>query len=131
MRARHYGRIVNVASIAGLVVATLPGNHFYAGSKAELMALTKRFAFELGPHGITVNAVSPGFVCTDMNRGTLSAEQYRQKQAEFADRAIMGEVGQPEDIANAVAFFASPASGWITAQVLAVDGGRKDYIGHG
>jgi 3-oxoacyl-[acyl-carrier protein] reductase len=68
----------------------------------------------LGPHNITVNAVAPGFVRTDR----------------FAAKAMMGRIGEPEDIANAVVFLASPESGWITAQMLTVDGGRMDYIGH-
>jgi NAD(P)-dependent dehydrogenase (short-subunit alcohol dehydrogenase family) len=131
MRARGYGRIVNIASIAGLVTNSLPGNHFYAGTKAEMMVLTKRFALELGPHGITVNAVAPGYVRTDMNQGRLTEEEYQVRAADFAGRAITGRTGEPDDIANAVVFFAAPASGWITAQVLAVDGGRMDFIGHG
>jgi NAD(P)-dependent dehydrogenase (short-subunit alcohol dehydrogenase family) len=131
MRARGYGRIINVGSVAGLVMASAPGNHFYAGTKAEVMALTKRFAFELGSHGITVNAVAPGYVRTDINRGFLTDEEYKARDADFVSRAMIGRAGEPDDIANAIVFFAFPASGWITAQVLVVDGGRKDFIGHG
>ena len=65
MRARGYGRIINLASIAAIGTA-LPGNAFYAATKAEVAILTRRFAMELGPDGITVNAVAPGFVRTDM-----------------------------------------------------------------
>ena len=66
MRARRYGRIVNVSSIAGIGTA-LPGNAFYAATKAEVVILTRRFAMELGSQGITVNAVAPGFVRTDID----------------------------------------------------------------
>jgi 3-oxoacyl-[acyl-carrier protein] reductase len=103
---------------------------FYAATKAEVAILTKRFALELGPHNITVNAVAPGFVRTDMTRGGRGAADWQGTEERFAKRAMMGRVGEPEDIANAVAFSASPESGWITAQVLTVDGGRTDYIGH-
>ena len=129
MRARRYGRIVNVSSIAAIGTA-LPGTTFYAATKAEVTILTKRFALELGPHNITVNAVAPGFVRTDMTRGGRGAADWQGTEERFAARAMMGRIGEPEDIANAVAFLASPESGWITAQVLTVDGGRMDYIGH-
>ena len=130
MRAQRYGRIVNVASIAGIGTA-LSGNAFYAATKAEVLILTRRFALELGQHGITVNAVAPGFVRTDMTQRGRGAADWPGTVERFAARAMMGRIGEPEDIANAVAFLASPESGWITAQVLTVDGGRMDYIGHG
>jgi len=130
MRARRYGRIVNVASIAATGTA-LSGNAFYAATKAEVGILTRRFALELGQHGITVNAVAPGFVRTDMTQRGRGAADWPGTEARFAALAMMGRIGHPEDIANAVVFLASPESGWITAQVLTVDGGRMDYIGHG
>jgi len=130
MRARRYGRIVNMASIAGIGTA-LSGNAFYAATKAEVVILTRRFALELGQHGITVNAVAPGFVRTDMTQRGRGAADWPGTEERFAARAMMGRIGEPEDIANAVVFLASPESGWITAQVLTVDGGRMDYIGHG
>lgn len=131
MKARRYGRIVNVSSVAAFGTAGFPGNHFYAATKAELNVLTRRFALELGKHGITVNAVAPGFTRTDMTQGGKTDAEWREVEAGFARVAMTGRVGEPEDIANAVAFLAAPDSGWITAQVLAVDGGRMDYIGHG
>jgi NAD(P)-dependent dehydrogenase (short-subunit alcohol dehydrogenase family) len=130
MRARRYGRIVDVSSIAAIGTA-LPGNAFYAASKAEVLILTRRFAMELGPHGITVNAVAPGFVRTDMTQRGRGAADWQGTERRLAERAMMGRIGEPEDIANAVAFLASPESGWITAQTLTVDGGRMDYIGRG
>ncbi len=129
MRERRYGRIVNVCSIVAIGTA-LPGNAFYAASKAEVAILTKRFAMELGPHNITVNAVAPGFVQTDMTQRGRGAGDWQGTEERFAAKAMMGRIGEPEDIANAVAFLASPESGWITAQMLTVDGGRMDYIGH-
>jgi NAD(P)-dependent dehydrogenase (short-subunit alcohol dehydrogenase family) len=130
MRARRYGRIVNVTSIAAIGTA-LTGNAFYAATKAEVAILTRRFALELGQHGITVNAVAPGFVRTDMTQRGRGAADWPGTAQRFAARAMMGRIGEPEDIAHAVVFLASPESGWITAQVLTVDGGRMDYIGHG
>jgi 3-oxoacyl-[acyl-carrier protein] reductase len=129
MRERRYGRIVNVSSIAAIGTA-LPGNAFYAATKAEVAILTKRFAMELGPHNITVNAVAPGFVRTDMTQSGRGAGDWQGTEDRFAAKAMIGRIGEPEDIANAVAFLASPESGWITAQMLTVDGGRMDYIGH-
>jgi 3-oxoacyl-[acyl-carrier protein] reductase len=130
MRARRYGRIVNVGSIAAIGTA-LPGNAFYAAVKAEVLALTRRFALELGPHGITVNAVAPGFVRTDMTQRGRGAADWPGTEERLAARAMMGRIGEAGDIANAVVFLVSPESGWITAQTLTVDGGRMDYIGHG
>ena len=130
MRGRRYGRIVNVSSIAATGTA-LAGNAFYAATKAEVVILTRRFAMELGPHGITVNAVAPGFVRTDMTLTGRGATDWQGTEKRFAALAMMGRIGEPEDIANAVAFLVSPESGWITAQTLTVDGGRMDYIGHG
>jgi 3-oxoacyl-[acyl-carrier protein] reductase len=128
MRQRKYGRIVNISSIAALGTA-LPGNAFYAATKAEVQILTSRFAMELGPFGITVNAVAPGFVQTDMARAGGDDRAWQERAQTIGDLAMMRRIGQPDDIANAVAFFASPDSGWVTAQVLPVDGGRMDYIG--
>lgn len=129
MRERRYGRIVNVSSIAAIGTA-LPGSAFYAATKAEVATLTKRFAMELAPHNITVNAVAPGFVRTEMTQSGRGAGDWQGTEERFAAKAMIGRIGEPEDIANAVTFLASPESGWITAQILTVDGGRMDYIGH-
>jgi 3-oxoacyl-[acyl-carrier protein] reductase len=130
MRQRRYGRIVNVSSIAALGTG-LPGNAFYAATKAEVAILTKRFAMELGPHNIAVNAVAPGFVRTDLTEGGRGAGDWPATEQRFAAKTMLGRIGQPDDVANAIVFLAAPESGWITAQLLTVDGGRMDYIGHG
>lgn len=127
MRERRYGRIVNITSIAAHGTS-LPGTTFYAATKAAVITLTRRFAMELGAHGITVNAVAPGFFPTDMSR--RNAEQLATAVKQISERTMVGRVGHPDDIAHAVAFLAAPESSFITAQVLTVDGGRMDYIGH-
>ena len=129
MKERRYGRIINISSIAGHGT-TLPGNAFYAATKAAVSMLTRRFAMELGPHGITVNAVAPGFILTDMVKDGRTEQEYREVVKKISDVSMLGRPGDPDDIANAVAFLASPQSGFITAQILTVDGGRMDYIGH-
>ena len=92
--------------------------------------LTKRFAMELGPHGITVNAIAPGFILTDMVKDGRTEEEYQILFTRIRERSMVGRVGDPEDIAHAIAFLAAPESSFITAQVITVDGGRMDYIGH-
>jgi 3-oxoacyl-[acyl-carrier protein] reductase len=129
MKERRYGRIVNLTSIAAYGT-TMPGNTFYAATKAAVIALTRRFAMELGPHGITVNAVAPGFILTDMARGGRTEQEYRELIDSVGRSSMLGRVGDPEDIAHAVAFLVAPESDFITAQVITVDGGRMDYIAH-
>jgi 3-oxoacyl-[acyl-carrier protein] reductase len=129
MKERRYGRIVNLSSIAGHGT-TLPGSAFYAATKAAVMVLTRRFAMELGGFAITVNAVAPGFILTDMVKDGRSGEEYEQMVRRVGEKSMLGRVGDPEDIAHAVAFLAATESGFITAQTLTVDGGRMDYIGH-
>jgi 3-oxoacyl-[acyl-carrier protein] reductase len=130
MKDRGFGRIVNVTSIAGTGTA-FPGTTFYAATKAAVALLTRRFALELGPFGITVNAVAPGFIMTDMNTGGRTQSEIEATSESVVARTMMRRVGMPEDIAAGVAFLVSPAAGFVTAQVLTIDGGRIDYIGHG
>jgi NAD(P)-dependent dehydrogenase (short-subunit alcohol dehydrogenase family) len=129
MKRRGWGRIVNLSSIAAHGTA-LAGTTFYAATKAAVITLTRRFAFELGPFGITVNAVAPGFILTDMVSAGRSPEEAERMKREMAERAMMRRIGTPEDIAHAVAFLVSEESGFLTAQVLTVDGGRMDYLAH-
>src|SRR5215831_16393442 len=130
MKERSYGRIVNIASNAAIGTA-LPATTFYAATKAEVLLLTRRFAMELGRSGITVNAVCPGWIVTEMARRGASEEAFAQRVASMRERTMVGRVGAPEDIATAVAFLVDPDAGFVTAQALTVDGGRMDYIGHG
>ena len=123
MKARRWGRIVNVASVAGIGMST-PGTTFYSATKAAVISLTRRFALDLGQHGITVNAIAPGFIATDM--AAASGADFDA----IAAKAMMCRVGTPDDIAAAAAFLASEQAGFITAQVLTVDGGRTDFIAH-
>jgi len=129
MRQRRFGRIVNLSSVAAHGTA-LAGTTFYAATKAAVVLLTRRFAMELGPFGITVNAVAPGFILTDMALDSRTPAEAQITIDQFAAKAMVRRTGQPEDIANAVAFLVSPESSFITAQTLTVDGGRMDYIAH-
>jgi 3-oxoacyl-[acyl-carrier protein] reductase len=110
------GRIINIASVVGLIGNA--GQCNYASSKAALLGFTKSVARELAPRGILVNAIAPGFVESDMTSALND-----QLKAELLKNIPLGSFGQPEDIANAVLFLASPASRYITGQVLTVDGG--------
>ncbi len=129
MRERRYGRIVNITSIAGHGTV-LPGNAFYAATKAAVSMLTRRFAMELGPDGITVNAVAPGFILTELVKEGRTEEEYAGLLRNVTEKSMVRRTGKPEDIAHAVAFLAAPESSFITGQILTVDGGRMDYIGH-
>ena len=130
MKDRAYGHIVNITSNAAIGTA-LPGTTFYAATKAEVLILTRRFAVELGRNGITVNAVAPGWIVTEMARAGWSQQEFEARVRHMSDRTMVGRAGRPDEVANAVAFLAAPESGFVTAQVLTIDGGRMDYIGHG
>src|SRR5712691_1744202 len=97
---------------------------------ANLRVRTDTAAMELGPHGVTVNAVAPGFILTDLVKAGRTEQEYAELLKTITERSMVGRLGDPEDIAHAVAFLAAPESGFITAQILTVDGGRMDYIGH-
>ena len=116
MAKQRSGRIINISSIAGLIGNAGQAN--YAASKAGLIGLTKTLARELASRGITVNAVAPGLIETDMT--TVLSEEIRQA---ILQKVPMGKLGEPDDIAGAVAYLASPEAKYITGQVLTVDGG--------
>lgn len=123
MKARAYGRIVNISSGAGLGVS-LTGIQAYASAKAAQIGLTRQLAHELGPSGITVNSVAPGFV-----RSNPATERQWQSYGEEEQHALvegiaMRRLGSPDDIVHAVLFLASEQAGWITGQTLSVDGGK-------
>jgi 3-oxoacyl-[acyl-carrier protein] reductase len=123
MKGDKYGRIVNISSGAGLSVS-LTGIQAYASSKAGQIGLTRQLAHELGPFGITVNNVAPGFVRSNEATERQWESYGEEGQKALMDRIALGRLGTPADIAHAVLFFASEQAGWITGQVLSVDGGK-------
>jgi 3-oxoacyl-[acyl-carrier protein] reductase len=116
MIKQRSGRILNVSSVIGLIGNA--GQCNYAASKAGLIGFTQSLAREVGSRGITVNALAPGFIETDMTAGFTEA-----LRAELLKRIPLGRFGQTEDIATAALFLAGPAGRYITGQVLTVDGG--------
>lgn len=127
MKQRGHGRIINISSIAALGT-TMPGTTGYAITKASVNMFTRRFAREVGAHNITVNAIAPGFILTDMSReGARASGTYGDG---IANRVMLGRVGEPVDIARVALFLASEDSSYMTGQVLTVDGGRIDYLTH-
>ena len=115
MKARK-GRIINIASVVG--ITGNPGQANYSAAKAGIIGFSKSLAKEIGSRGVTVNVVAPGFIDTDMTRA-LPEEARNALLGQIA----LGELGQPADIANAVAFLASPSARYITGETLHVNGG--------
>jgi 3-oxoacyl-[acyl-carrier protein] reductase len=123
MKAARTGRIINISSGAGLGIS-LTGIQAYASAKAAQIGLTRQLAHELGPWGITVNCIAPGFV-----RSNAATERQWESYGAAGQRALIDGIalkrlGTSEDIAHGVLFFASEQANWITGQVLAIDGGK-------
>ena len=126
MKERRYGRIVNISSGAGRSVS-LTGIQAYASAKAGQIGFTRQTAHELGPFGITVNSIAPGFVLSN----PTSIAQWERYGAEGQQRLLDGiatrRLGTPEDIANGVLFFVADEASWVTGQVLSIDGGHSIF----
>ena len=129
MKESGFGRVINLSSIAAQGTA-FAGTTFYATTKAAVLALTRRFALELGPHAICVNAVSPGLVPTDMPFESKSRDEIDETIRTVSERTMLRRVGAPEEIASLICFLASPQAGFITSQVVTADGGRMDFLTH-
>jgi len=116
MMKKRWGRIVNIASVVGQTGEAGQAN--YAASKAGIIGMTKALAREIGSRGITVNAIAPGYIETDMTRGLPE-----ELKAKMVAAVPLARAGQPEDVANAVKFLVSEDASYVTGQVLAVNGG--------
>jgi 3-oxoacyl-[acyl-carrier protein] reductase len=123
MKERRWGRIVNISSGAGRSVS-LTGIQAYTSAKAGQIGFTRQMAYELGPFGITVNCIAPGFI-----RSNPTTEHQWQSYGEEGQRKLvegipLRRLGRPEDIANGVLFFVSERSSWVTGQTISIDGGH-------
>ena len=123
MKERRWGRIINISSGAGRTVS-LTGIQAYASAKAGQIGFTRQMAHELGPFGITVNCIAPGFILSNP-----TTERQWASYGEAGQRALVGGIamrrlGEPADIANGVRFFVSERSSWITGQTISIDGGH-------
>jgi len=121
MTAAGWGRIVNVSAFGAQIGA--PNMALYTASKGGIISMTRSLAIELGPKGITVNSVSPGFIDTPMARRAIDGGLFPVPYEQIIATYPIPRLGRPEDIAAACAFFASDAAGYITGQVLGVNGG--------
>jgi len=123
MKQRGWGRIVNISSGAGRTVS-LTGIQAYASAKAGQIGFTRQMAHELGPFGITVNCIAPGFILSNPTTERQWASYGEDGQRELVEHIPMRRLGQPADIANGVQFFAAERSAWVTGQTISIDGGH-------
>jgi 3-oxoacyl-[acyl-carrier protein] reductase len=123
MKERRWGRIINISSGAGLGVSKT-GIQAYTSAKAAVIGLTRQLAHELGPFGITVNCIAPGFILSNPTSQRQWDGYGPDGQRELLAGIATRRLGEPGDIANGVQFFAAPQSSWVTGQVIAIDGGH-------
>jgi 3-oxoacyl-[acyl-carrier protein] reductase len=123
MKGRRWGRIVNISSAAGLSVSKT-GIQAYASAKAAQIGFTRQMAHELGPFGITVNCIAPGFILSNPTTERQWASYGEDGQRELVAGIAMRRLGQPADIANGVRFFTAEQSSWVTGQTISIDGGH-------
>jgi 3-oxoacyl-[acyl-carrier protein] reductase len=123
MKRRGWGRIVNISSGAGRSVS-LTGIQAYASSKAGQIGFTRQMAHELGPFGITVNCIAPGFVLSNPTTVKQWEGYGEQGQSALVEGIAVRRLGRPQDIAHGVGFFVSEDSSWITGQTISIDGGH-------
>jgi 3-oxoacyl-[acyl-carrier protein] reductase len=126
MKERRYGRIVNISSGAGRSVS-LTGIQAYASAKAGQIGFTRQTAHELGPFGITVNSIAPGFVLSNPTSIAQWEGYGDEGQQRLLDAIATRRLGTPEDIANGVLFFVADEASWVTGQVLSIDGGHSIF----
>jgi 3-oxoacyl-[acyl-carrier protein] reductase len=122
MKQHGWGRIILISSAAGLTVSKT-GIQAYTSAKAGQLGFTRQMAHELGPFGITVNCIAPGFILSNPTTQVQWDSYGPDGQRALLAGIATGRLGQPADIANGVLFFASEKSGWVTGQVIAIDGG--------
>ena len=123
MKERRWGRIVNISSGAGRSVS-LTGIQAYASAKAGQIGFTRQMAHELGPYGITVNCIAPGFVLSNPTTQKQWESYGEAGQARLVEGIAVRRLGRPEDIANGVRFFVSEESSWVSGQTISIDGGH-------
>ena len=124
MKPARYGRIVNISSGAGRSVS-LTGIQAYTTAKAGQIGFTRQMAHELGPHGITVNCIAPGFVLSNPTTQAQWDSYGEEGQRALLERIATRKTGQPYDIARGVLFFAAPDAGWVSGQTISIDGGHS------
>jgi len=126
MKAARYGRIVNISSGAGRSVS-LTGIQAYASAKAGQIGFTRQTAHELGPFGITVNCIAPGFVLSNPTSIAQWESYGEDGQRAILERIATRRLGEPEDIANGVLFFVADEASWVTGQTISIDGGHSIF----
>jgi 3-oxoacyl-[acyl-carrier protein] reductase len=124
MKPARYGRIVNISSGAGRSVS-LTGIQAYASAKAGQIGFTRQMAHELGPYGITVNCIAPGFVLSNPTTQAQWDSYGEEGQRALLERIATRRTGQPYDIARGVLFFVAPDAGWVSGQTISIDGGHS------